>query len=83
MTPEQLLWQAVVFKAARDATAVDPSGDENRAAKIQADSWLRGGSRDFREACSNAGMDPAFIREAYVSGRIDAELLRTAEKEDQ
>ena len=79
MTPEKRLWQSVVLRAVLDATAIDPSSDENRRAKPDADRWLHNGGRDFREACSLAGFDPDFIRGAYTSGRINAELLRSTE----
>ena len=79
MSPEKRLWQSVVVKALTDATAVDPSSDEDLRAKREADSWLRGGGKDFRRVCSLAGFDPDFIRDAYTSGRVDGELLRSKE----
>ena len=51
-----------------------------------ADSWLRGGGKDFRHVCSLAGFDPDFIRDSYVSGRmskldLDGSALGRARKE--
>ncbi len=80
MTPEQRLWQAVVFQAARDATAIRTTrGKANGAGtssldKSQADSFLRGG-RDLHFVCSLAGLDPEFIRDAYRNGRIERSAL--------
>jgi len=77
MTPEQKLWQSVVVKAALDATSNAPSSSDDYSAQKQADAWFRKGGSDFKEVCSLAGLDPDFIQEAYVGGRINAELLRS------
>jgi len=79
MTPEQKLWQSVVVKAALDATSNPSSSSDDYIAKKNADAWLRTGGRDFKEVCSLAGLDPDFIREAYIGGRINADLLRSKE----
>lgn len=76
MIQEQKLWQEVVLKAVRDATADDPQKQEDRHAKRQADAWLRTNSRDFRDVCMMADLDPDFIRDSYVAGRVDPEILR-------
>jgi hypothetical protein len=79
MTPEQKMWQSVVVKAALDATSnPSPSSDDYMAQK-NADAWLRTGGRDFKEVCSLAGLDPDFIQQAYIGGRINADLLRSKE----
>jgi len=80
MTPEQTLWQTVVIKALTDATAVDPASRDDRRATHEADSWIRSGGKDYRRACTLAGLDQEFIREAYIDGRIDGALLRAKEK---
>jgi len=80
MSPEQTLWQTVVIKALTDATAVDPSSTDDRRARHEADSWIRSGGKDYRRVCALAGLDPDFIREAYIDGRIDGALLRAKEK---
>jgi len=79
MTPEQKMWQSVVVKAALDATSNPSSSSDDYIAKKNADAWLRTGGRDFKEVCSLAGLDPDFIREAYIGGRINADLLRSKE----
>jgi hypothetical protein len=78
MTPEKHLWQAVVFKAVMDATAHDPKNSEDITEQRRADLWIRKGGRDFVQVCTMAGIDPAFIREAYIGGRIDRDTLRAA-----
>jgi hypothetical protein len=83
MSPERALWQAVLLRAVTDATAVDPAGDDSRRAKQDAIRWLTLGGRDFREVCSNAGMDPDFIQDAFLGGRIDPALLRASEETKQ
>jgi hypothetical protein len=71
-TPEQIMWQSVVFRAFLDATG------EERNPRDEANSWIRRGGRDFKRVVSMAGMDPDFLREAYVSGRMNPNLLRHA-----
>lgn len=73
MMPEQRLWQSVVLQAVRDATANDSKVVTSQRAKRSADAWLRYGGRDFRTVCALAGFDPDFIREKYVSGKLDGE----------
>jgi hypothetical protein len=79
MTPEKKLWQSVVLKALTDATAEDPYGSDNLRAKRDAQSWLESGGKDFRMVCALAEMDPDFVREKYLGGKIDAKLLRASE----
>jgi len=76
MIPEQVLWQSVVYKALIDATAVNPSGREDRLAKDAADRWFRSGGRDYHQVCALAGIDPDFMRDNYMAGKIDGKLLR-------
>ena len=76
MTPEQTLWQSVVVKAALDATSNAPSSSDDYLAQKMADAWIRRGGSDFKEVCNLAGIDPDFIRDAYIEGRINADLLR-------
>ena len=78
MSGERIMWQTVVYRAFIDATA-DTSFNKTTATELEkqrADSWIRGNGKDFREVCGHAGMDPDFLHEAYVSGRINRELLR-------
>ena len=78
MSPEKRLWQAVLFQAFRDATYTG-DGRQERIHQRKADAWIRAGGKDFRQVCSLAGMDPAFLRDAYIGGRVDAKLLRSNE----
>lgn len=80
MSAEKMLWQSVVLKAFTDATATEPSGPENKRAKVDADRWIKHGGRDFRQVCFLAGFDPDFIQHAYTSGRVNPEALRTSER---
>jgi hypothetical protein len=82
ISPEKRLWQTVVYRALIDATAENPAGPENIRAKRDAISWLKTGGRDFRKVCSLAEIDPDFVREAFLAGRIDPVLLRAAEQKD-
>jgi len=83
MTPEQTLWQSVVVKTALDATSnPEPSSKDYFAQKLikrDADAWMRAGCDDFKEVCNLAGLDPDFIQQAYIGGRINADLLRSKE----
>lgn len=77
--PERRMWQAVVYRAAVDA--VCPStGDDGERNRRDADTWFRRAGKDFRMVCSLAGLDPDFIHDAYVAGKIDPDLLKASEK---
>ena len=78
MTPEQRLFQSVVLTAVMDATNESETSRDALMNKRDADAWLRGNRKDYRLICSMAGMDPDFVREAYLAGRIDRELIRKA-----
>lgn len=73
------MWQAVILLAVEDALL---TGAENVKERHKADSWLRGMSKNFRLVCSLAGMDPDFIRDAYVAGRIDVKILAGNRKQE-
>jgi hypothetical protein len=77
MTPERLLWQSVVMRALRDTTSTGPGVDVVDMQK--ADKWIRRRGKEYRMVCDLAGMDPDFIADAYVAGRIDAGRLRRME----
>lgn len=78
--PERRLWQAVIYQACVDALSnkSESENSEKVRARREADSWIRGAGRDFREVCSLAGLDPDFISEAYVSGKLTRSGLRSA-----
>ncbi len=48
-------------------------------ARRHADSWLRNCGRDMREVCDLAGIDPEFLSQAYISGRIKKAVLEKPE----
>jgi len=73
-SPEQMLWQAVVLRAFLDAT-----GTKKRLREV-ADSCIRS-SGYFKVVVNRAGMDPDFLRDAYVAKRVDPKLLRNATQE--
>lgn len=50
--------------------------------KRNADAWIRGGSKDYRLACIMAGLDPEFIRDSYIAGRIDRARLKNLTEVD-
>lgn len=81
ISPAKRLWQAVIYRALIDAHYTGGNKDALREHRI-ADEWFRFGGRDFREVCALAGQDPDFVREAYINGRIDMRLLRSAEAYD-
>ena len=73
VTPERMLWQAVVHKAFLDALC--PKENQNSADQVKATReaivWIERGGKDFQQVCSMAGMDPDFLREAYLRGRMN------------
>lgn len=71
-SPEQIMWQSVVYRAALDATGIDARE------KRDADNWFRRAGSHFRAVVTMAGMDPDFVRDAYIAGRVDRDLLRAA-----
>lgn len=78
MIPEKRLWQTVVFHAVLEAL-YEGNDREARMFKESADRWIRRAGRDFREACGLAGIDPDFLRDAYVAGKVDRRMLKSAE----
>ena len=95
-SPETTLWQSVIIQAVRDAAWTPaehiPTADgemsvdaersrrERDKERREADAWFRRAGKYFRKVCSDAGFDPGFIHEAYVSGRIDIAQLRASEE---
>ena len=81
MTPEQDMWQNVLYRALLDVTAEVSdkpykTGTVTRREQEQARNWIVRNGRDFRYVCSLAGPDPDFVREAVINNRIDAKALR-------
>ena len=88
MKNEQRLWQQVVFLAVKDALEPDEpirahgSGKVLRywpsIDKLNAIWWIHDGGREYETACNLAEIDPEFLREAFIAGRVDTELLSKA-----
>jgi hypothetical protein len=60
---EIALFRAVVLRALSDATKSDGGSRDAIRERSHARDWLLGGSRDFREVCRFAELDPDYIRE--------------------
>ena len=73
-SPEQILWQGVVFRAVIDATGDDKGPRE------EADRWIRRGGPKYKRVVTLSGMDPDYLRDAYIAGRVRPDLLRAAMK---
>lgn len=74
------LWQEVLARAIAD-TNLPPTSAANIRDKRDAISWLNTGGKDFRMVCDLAGMDPAFIHDAWKSGRLAGFSKTKREKE--
>jgi len=72
-SPEQILWQSVVLRALMDAT-----GNQEKE-RTEADAWIRFGGKKFQSVVTMAGMNPDFVRDAYIAGRVNPDLLRSLE----
>jgi hypothetical protein len=74
---EIALFRAVVLRALSDATK--PDGSDAIRERSHARDWLLGGSRDFREVCRFAELDPDYIREkAKALAAVGWPVLDTA-----
>jgi len=78
MTPENKLWQHVLMQAMIDATFTGDTTENCRAKKLSI-KWMTKAGKDFHTVCNLAGMDPDFVRESFLAGRVDGELLRSAQ----
>lgn len=74
-TPEQELWQTVVYNAILESL-YPGEGRERRNAKRDAIRWIEFGGRDFKRVCSLAGLDPDFIQDAWRAGRFNLADLK-------
>jgi hypothetical protein len=72
-SPEQILWQSVVLRALMDATG------NKETERTEADAWIRFGGKKFQAVVTMAGMCPDFVRDAYIAGRVNPDLLRSLE----
>ena len=66
LNPEHKLWRAVVINAFDD-TMITLSDRKSSVQKIEAHNWIIQESRDFREVCEWALLDPEEMREHYIS----------------
>ena len=77
--PQQVLWLEVIARALTDAHYKGT----NRVDLVEsrrADTWLRTMSDDFQTVCALAGIGPHFLRDAYVSGRINMVGFKASER---
>jgi hypothetical protein len=58
---EIALFRAVVLRALSDATKPDRVGRDALQERSRAREWLLSGSRDFRDVCRFAELDPDYI----------------------
>ncbi len=58
---EIALFRAVVLRALSDATRADGGGRDALQERSHAQEWLLSGSRDFRDVCRFAELDPDYI----------------------
>lgn len=83
---ERRLWQEVVLRAVRDSIRQcrskrpkDKAAED--LARVQARDWIERAGRDFQAVCHLAGMDPDFIRDAVLGGRVNPTRLRQLVRE--
>ncbi len=62
-SPHERLWQAVLARAFDDTPGKDGKDPERNRDRAAAKAWLLGNSRDFREVCHLALLDPDAVRE--------------------
>jgi hypothetical protein len=78
MTPENKLWQKVLMQVIIDATFTGTTLENCREKKASIN-WITKAGKDFHTVCNLAGMDPDFVRDSFLAGRVDGELLRSAQ----
>ena len=66
LNPEHKLWRAVVINAFDD-TMITLSDRKSSVQKIEAHNWILQESRDYREVCEWALLDPEEMKEHYIS----------------
>lgn len=80
MCPEQELWQTVIELGFVDALRPGPANAVDIRAKSEAIHWISRCTRDFREVCALAGMDPKFLSDAFNAGRVSSKDLKNTSK---
>ena len=66
LNPEHKLWRAVVINAFDDKM-ITLSDRKSSVQKIEAHNWILQESRDYREVCEWALLDPEEMKEHYIS----------------
>ena len=66
LNSEHKLWRAVVINAFDD-TMITLSDRKSSVQKIEAHNWILQESRDYREVCEWALLDPEEMKEHYIS----------------
>ena len=66
LNPEHKLWRAVVINAFDD-TMITMSDRKSSVQKIEAHNWILQESRDYREVCEWALLDPEEMKEHYIN----------------
>ena len=79
VTPERRVWLDVIDRALTDAHYTGKRVPDQVEAR-RTDIWFRTMSDDFQTVCALAGIDPHFLRDAYVSGRINMVDFKASEK---
>lgn len=70
MEPEQKLFLRVIIQALEDYVDKSPicgNKEEGIAAKIYSTRWLKSYSRDFKDVCDLALIDPNWLREKVLN----------------
>ena len=77
--PEHKLWRAVVINAFDD-TMITLSDRKSSVQKIEAHNWILQESRDYREVCEWALLDPEEMKEHYI-GALKRKVITFTKKQ--
>ena len=79
LNPEHKLWRAVVINAFDD-TMITLSDRKSSVQKIAAHNWILQESRDYREVCEWALLDPEEMKEHYI-GALKRKVITFTKKQ--
>jgi len=79
LNPEHKLWRAVVINAFDD-TMITLSDRKSSVQKIEAHNWILQESRDYREVCEWALLDPEEMKEHYI-GALKRKVIAFTKKQ--
>ena len=79
LNPEHKLWRAVVINAFDD-TMITLSDRKSSVQKIEAHNWILQESRDYREVCEWALLDPEEMKEHYI-GALKRKVITFTKKQ--